>query len=935
MEKNVMRFDDEVNRVDVISSEPENVSEGRPFTSAESRKFPLAKFLIGVGMLLILLVFLVLFFRSKVQKPSQEILEVGTYLLTQLKANDYYVNGTASLSGAKTNFGGDDNPPVKNMNFTSRLLAENHIQIKLTDNENERFEVPNEYPFPVLEPESPISWDSSRGQLDYPKDVGDSFTMGVRRKKTKEIIWNLKNRFIYSKYYIEFTTHLPNGYLYGLGERTGPLQLSDGVYTLWNKDTPFIFDNGTQGMQTYGYHPVYLIREESGQFSLVFLRISNAIDAIINSTNKTVTFKIAGGGILDIHVIIGGSSPEELISQYHTYIRKWNIPPFWGLGWHQCRWGYNNLNLLQDVLENYDKYKIPLDVIWTDIDYMYQYLDFSIDEQRYPVDKFKSLLNKYDKRWIPIIDAGVAIMNDSEITNKRLKELDVGIKYPDGKDYFVGSVWPGAVYYVDFWHPNADKYWSEMMEMLYQKIQFSGIWLDMNEFSNFCQGNCDKDKPKFPELPYNPGGPPLEEKTLDLGALHHGGYRELDVHVFGGYLESKATYDYLKTKTPLPFIISRSTAYGSGQFANHWTGDNVAKEEFLKYSIPTIMAFNLFGIPFTGSDICGFAGDASELLCARWHQVGAWYPFARNHHHIEGRYIEPYAYGENSTVLITALVALRYRYAHLRHYHTQFLLKNGTGTVFRPLFFEFPFDNDLFDAKKGFTERQFLIGDALMICPSFNAVEVDAYQAYFPTGSWYDYKTGALMTDAKNKGSVRKLESKLNDTTPVFIRGGKIVFAEFSSAQVVNSSDQLTNQFTMTIALNRSANSKSLYTAQGSIMGTKNVTDEYIWENCVLKSCIIQANVEGNNDIIQVAFDAPPGASITIDGIKVWGVEATHSQNLKGIASAKSTVQVTVETDGKTTDYTAQLGEHGDIVLEDVDILVDNTTVITFTLKSR
>ena len=40
-------------------------------------------------------------------------------------------------------------------------------------------------------------------------------------------------------------------------------------------------------------------------------------------------------------------------------------------------------------------------------------------------------------------------------------------------------------------------------------------------------------------------------------------------------------------------------------------------------SVHGVMMMGVFGIPFVGSDICGFIGDTNGELCARWYGVGA------------------------------------------------------------------------------------------------------------------------------------------------------------------------------------------------------------------------------------------------------------------------------------------------------------------------
>jgi len=68
-----------------------------------------------------------------------------------------------------------------------------------------------------------------------------------------------------------------------------------------------------------------------------------------------------------------------------------------------------------------------------------------------------------------------------------------------------------------------------------------------------------------------------------------------------------------------------------GEYASRWLGDNYSDETSMGYSVSSTMLMNMFGIPLVGADICGFMSDTNDDLCTKWHYVGAFYPFSRNH----------------------------------------------------------------------------------------------------------------------------------------------------------------------------------------------------------------------------------------------------------------------------------------------------------------
>lgn len=100
---------------------------------------------------------------------------------------------------------------------------------------------------------------------------------------------------------------------------------------------------------------------------------------------------------------------------------------------------------------------------------------FTIDETRFPLDQMRKLLEEY--RWIPIIDPG--IKNAGPLYEEGLKRGAFMMEANSDKP-FLGKMRAGRTVYPDFFHPNSSSYWAFLLDSLYQKVPFSGVWLDSN-----------------------------------------------------------------------------------------------------------------------------------------------------------------------------------------------------------------------------------------------------------------------------------------------------------------------------------------------------------------------------------------------------------------------------------------------------------------------
>jgi alpha-glucosidase len=185
-----------------------------------------------------------------------------------------------------------------------------------------------------------------------------------------------------------------------------------------------------------------------------------------------------------------------------------------------------------------------------------------------------------------------------------------------------------------------------------------------------------------------------------------------------------------------------------------------------------ILNFNsIFQIPMVGPDICGFAGNTTSTLCARWATLGAFYPFMRNHAGDTSIDQEYYRWDITASA---ARKAIDVRYRLLDYFYTAFHTQSTTGLPsLLPFFYQYPSDFNTFAI-----EHQFFFGPSILVSPVLeeNSTSVSIY---LPNDTFYDFWTHERVIGT---GSWVNISDVAFDSIPLHIRGGSILPLRAESA---------------------------------------------------------------------------------------------------------------------------------------------------------
>ena len=527
---------------------------------------------------------------------------------------------------------------------------------------------------------------------------------------------------------------------YGLGDKAGPMDRRNRAFTMWNTDA-YGWQESTDPL--YKTIPFFMGLHDGTAWGVFFDNTYRSSFDFGKESNDYFSFGAESGELN--YYFYAGPEPKTVLSEYTGMIGHVPLPPLWSLGFQQCRYSYYPEARVREIARLFRDKQIPADVIYLDIDYQNGNRPFTIDRERFPT--FEQMIRDLRAEGFHTIaitdlhlkkEAGYGPYDSGE-------KIDAFVKNPDGTDY-VGPVWPGPSVFPDFTLTRVRDWWGGLYRD-FVGMGVAGFWNDMNEPAVFERA----------------------DKTMPLDNVHRlDDGTKLDhraIHNVLGMENGRATYDGLRKLQPdeRPFVLTRAAYAGAQRYAASWTGDNSSTWNHLGMSVPTLLSLGLSGYPLVGDDIGGFAGSPPANLLTRWLELGTFNPIDRDHTTKDTADQEPWAHGPEHEAIRKRYIELRYRLMPYIYTGVEEMSRTGVPLM-RPVFLEYPKASDFYGEN-----REFLFGRDFLVAPVVTEM-VDEIEDHFPPGDWYDYWSGAKLTNAKKPK--RHLEL---DQIPLYVRAGAII----------------------------------------------------------------------------------------------------------------------------------------------------------------
>ena len=520
---------------------------------------------------------------------------------------------------------------------------------------------------------------------------------------------------------------------------------------------------GTAPTRDEGYfymaNPYYV---SSKGYSILFDNTSRTVFDFGKANPQLTSFGCynpAPGGEL-IYFFTYGPDLKQVSKTISDYMGKSFFAPIWSYGNAQCHWGYTQANI-ETVAQRYRDEKIPLDIMFGDIEWYRNYCTPTAWHQTNYPDPDGMIAR------LRALNLKIGLIDDPNITARASGVGADDYAYADENKYFVRSntnntkqvnwPWGAASGLMDYFNPDARSWWGELHNMILgQGIDV--FWVDMNEPARYNRDwyFWNKDGKAF-------------------GTLYELKNAYATVH-------NIAMYDKLHQNGKRSLILTRSGFTGVQRYASPWTGDisanytNASASSGISGLAEQIrMGVNLSftGYNYWGFDIGGFTGTLNTKLFKRWIELACFIPMHRFHYENGKAASEAYQY--NAADVSRKYINLRYR---LKPYMYSLTADNiigiGIETGYGPGGTGIPYARAMSmeyqnDANTWSMDTQFMAGPSFLVAPV--VADANTKQVYLPEGDWYDYFNGPVVYE----GGRTITCAAPDDVLPLFVKAGSII----------------------------------------------------------------------------------------------------------------------------------------------------------------
>ena len=273
----------------------------------------------------------------------------------------------------------------------------------------------------------------------------------------------------------EHATNLALKTTRGFDENSKKVFSNSDPYRLFNLDV-FEYELDST-MALYGTIPIMLGHNPQGSnHRSVGVFWNNPSETWVDIYNEResdgkLTHWMSESGSFSLY-IFAGKDLKHLQMTIKSLTGAPQLPPSFALGYHQCRWNYKSVEDVLEVHENFDKYSLPVDVIWLDIEHT--------DEKKYmswhptnfaDPDRMINELSRTGRKLVTIVDPHLKKENDWEIY-REVVDKKLTVKANDGKSDFEGDCWPGKSVWTDYTNPEARKWWASLFSLDKYKVLY-------------------------------------------------------------------------------------------------------------------------------------------------------------------------------------------------------------------------------------------------------------------------------------------------------------------------------------------------------------------------------------------------------------------------------------------------------------------------------